>query len=97
MHQRLVKDLFPEEIAVAKARPKFEKEFAALYAKDKAKAQKKLDDAKKAIDNMTAEMQKNKVLSKETLEKYMELQQLMLNLLLNAADAVAGNAPGEPS
>ena len=44
MHQRLVKDLFPEEIAVAKARPKFEKEFAALYGKDKAKAQKKLDE-----------------------------------------------------
>ncbi len=44
MHQRLVKDLFPEEIACAKARPKFETDFAVLYAKDKAKAQKKLDD-----------------------------------------------------
>jgi hypothetical protein len=44
MHQRLVKDLFPEEIACAKARPKFEIDFAVLYAKDKAKALKKLDD-----------------------------------------------------
>ena len=39
--------------------------------------QKKLDDTKKSIEKMTAEMQKNQVLSKETLDKYMELQQLM--------------------
>ena len=39
--------------------------------------QKKLEDVKKTIDQMTSEMQKNQVLSKETLQKYMELQQLM--------------------
>jgi dipeptidase len=44
MRQRLVKDLFPKEIAFVKARPKFEKEFASLYAKDRAKALKKLDE-----------------------------------------------------
>jgi dipeptidase len=43
MRQRLVKDLFPAEIAFVKAGPKFEAGFAVLYAKDKAKAMKKLD------------------------------------------------------
>jgi dipeptidase len=44
MHGRLVKELFPAEKAFVKGRPKFEKDFAALYAKDKKKALKKLDD-----------------------------------------------------
>ena len=44
MHETLEKELFPTEKAFIAARPKFEKELAALYAKDKAKAQKKLDE-----------------------------------------------------
>jgi dipeptidase len=44
MHGRLVKELFPAEKAFVKGRPKFEKDFAALYAKDKKKALQKLDD-----------------------------------------------------
>jgi dipeptidase len=44
MRLRLVKDLFPAEIDLVKAGPKFEAGFAVLYAKDKAKALKKLDD-----------------------------------------------------
>ena len=43
MHQTLEKELFPAERAFIESRPAFEKEFAALYAKDKAKALKKLD------------------------------------------------------
>jgi len=44
MRRTLEKELFPVEAAFVKDRPKFEKEFAALYAKDKAKALKKLDE-----------------------------------------------------
>jgi dipeptidase len=44
MRQRLVKDLFPLEIELVKERPKFEKQFASLDEKDRAKAMKKLDD-----------------------------------------------------
>ncbi|HCS48999.1 MAG TPA: hypothetical protein DIW61_12385, partial [Candidatus Aminicenantes bacterium] len=44
MRETLEKELFPAEKAFIAGRPKFEKEFAALYAKDKAKAQKKLDE-----------------------------------------------------
>jgi dipeptidase len=44
MHERLARELFPAEKAFIAGRAKFEKEFAALYAKNKAKAQKKLDD-----------------------------------------------------
>lgn len=44
MHATLVKELFPAETEFIKSRPKFEKDFAALYAKDKTKALKKLDD-----------------------------------------------------
>ena len=44
MHTTLVKELFPAEKEFIKGRPKFEKDFAALYAKDKTKALKKLDD-----------------------------------------------------
>jgi len=44
MHQALVKELFPLEIGFAKAEAKFEKDFSVLYAKDKAKGQRKLDE-----------------------------------------------------
>ena len=44
MREKLVKELFPAEMAFVKAGPKFEKEFAVLYAKNKARALKKLDD-----------------------------------------------------
>ncbi len=39
--------------------------------------QKKLAEVNAAVDQMVAEMQKNRVLSPETLEKYQQLQQLM--------------------
>jgi dipeptidase len=42
--QALVKDLFPLEIGFVKAGPKFETDFAVLFAKDKAKGLKKLDE-----------------------------------------------------
>ncbi len=44
MHETLMKELSPVEEAFLKGRPKFEKRFAALYAKNRKKAQKKLDD-----------------------------------------------------
>jgi dipeptidase len=44
MRETLAKELFPAEKAFLAGRPKFEKEFAALYAKDKSKARKKLDE-----------------------------------------------------
>jgi dipeptidase len=44
MHKILVNELFPAETELIKSRPKFEKDFAALYAKDKEAALKKLDD-----------------------------------------------------
>jgi len=44
MHETLMKELFPAETSLIKARPRFEKDFAALYAKNKKKAQKKLDE-----------------------------------------------------
>jgi dipeptidase len=44
MHEKLARELFPAEKESLAARPKFEKDFAALYAKNKKKAQKKLDD-----------------------------------------------------
>jgi dipeptidase len=44
MREKLSKELFPAEKAFIAGRTKFEKDFAALYAKDKAKALKKLDD-----------------------------------------------------
>lgn len=43
MRETLEKELLPVEKAFIAARPKFEKDFAALYAKDKTKALKKLD------------------------------------------------------
>lgn len=39
--------------------------------------QKKLDEVNKTVEKMVSEMQKNQVLSKETMEKYQELQQMM--------------------
>ena len=44
MREALAKELFPAEKAFIAGRAKFEKEFAALNAKDKARAQKKLDE-----------------------------------------------------
>ena len=44
MHERLVRELFPAEKAFVAGRAKFEKEFAALYARNRKKAQKRLDD-----------------------------------------------------
>jgi len=44
MHMTLMKELFPAEEAFVKGQPKFEKDFAALYAKNRKKAQKKLDE-----------------------------------------------------
>ena len=44
MHARLVKELFPAEKEFVAGRAKFEKDFAKLFAKDKKKAQKALDD-----------------------------------------------------
>ena len=38
---------------------------------------KKVDEVSKSVDAMTREMEKNNILSSETLQKYMELQQLM--------------------
>ena len=46
-------------------------------AKKYQNIQKKIDDVNKTIEKMVDQMQKNQVLSKETLEKYQELQQLM--------------------
>ena len=39
--------------------------------------QKKMEEVKQTVDKMVEQMQKNQVLSPETLEKYQELQQLM--------------------
>ena len=39
--------------------------------------QKRMDDVNKTVEQMVNEMQKNQVLSKETLEKYQELQHMM--------------------
>jgi dipeptidase len=44
MHQTLVKELFPLEIGFVRAEAKFEKDWSVLYAKDKAKALRKLDE-----------------------------------------------------
>jgi hypothetical protein len=44
MHQTLLKGLFPAEKEFLKGRPKFEKDFATLYAKNRDQALKKLDD-----------------------------------------------------
>jgi hypothetical protein len=53
-------------------------------AKQYQDLQKKLDNVQSRIDQMTQQMQQQNVLSKETLEKYMELQQLFQQL--NAAE-----------
>ncbi len=54
-----------------------DKQKAEQLAQKYDELQKKLDDTKNTIEKMTSEMQKNQVLSKETLDKYMELQHLM--------------------
>ena len=49
-------------------------------AKQYQQVQKKLDDVHSRIEQMTQQMQQQNVLSKETLEKYLELQQLFQQL-----------------
>lgn len=44
VHSTIERRLFPEERAFLKNRPKFEKKFEALYARDQAQAMKLLDD-----------------------------------------------------
>ncbi len=46
-------------------------------AKRYKETQKKLEDVKARVDDMVQKMNEQKVLSKETLEKYLELQQMM--------------------
>ena len=50
---------------------------AQEMAKRYEELQKKLDDAQKRIDNIIQKSQQQTVLSQETLEKYLELQQLL--------------------
>jgi hypothetical protein len=50
---------------------------AEQLAKKYEALQQKMDDVRKTVDRMTREMQKNRVLSKETMEKYLELQQML--------------------
>jgi hypothetical protein len=50
---------------------------ASELAKKYEELQKKVDQVNRMIDEMTQQLQKNNVLSQETLEKYMELQQMM--------------------
>ncbi|MGD1043905.1 MAG: DUF4175 family protein [Bacteroidota bacterium] len=49
-------------------------------AKQYQQMQKKLDDVHSRLEQMTQQMQQQNVLSKETLEKYLELQQLFQQL-----------------
>jgi hypothetical protein len=49
-------------------------------AKQYQQVQKKLDDVHSRIEQMTQQMQQQNVLSKETMEKYLELQQLFQQL-----------------
>jgi hypothetical protein len=49
-------------------------------AKQYKEVQKKLDDERSRMEQMTEQMQQQNVLSKETLEKYLELQQLFQQL-----------------
>jgi dipeptidase len=56
MRLTLGKELFPAERAFVEGRPKFEKDFAALYAKDKAKALKMLDGYVAAAFKKAAEL-----------------------------------------
>ena len=50
---------------------------AAELAKKYEELQKKVDQTNRTIDELTQQLQKNNVLSQETMEKYMELQQMM--------------------
>ncbi len=54
-----------------------EQKKAEELSKKYEEVQKKLDEVNKTVDQVVQEMQKNKVLSKETMDKYTELQQLM--------------------
>ena len=56
MRATLEKELFPAEKAFISGRPKFEKDFAALYAKDKAKALRKLAEYAAAAFKKAAEL-----------------------------------------
>lgn len=49
-------------------------------AKQYQQVQKKLDDVHSRLEQMTQQMQQQNVLSKETMEKYLELQQLFQQL-----------------
>lgn len=53
---------------------------AEEMAKKYQELQKKLEDVKAKVDEMVQKMSEQKVLSQETLEKYLELQQLMEQL-----------------
>ena len=44
MRLTLIRELFPAELAFIKGQPEFERNFAVLYARDKKKALKRLDD-----------------------------------------------------
>jgi len=50
---------------------------AEEVAKKYQEIQKKIDEVNKTVEKMVEQMQKNQVLSKETMEKYQELQQMM--------------------
>jgi len=53
---------------------------AADLLKKYDEARAKMDTVKKAVDRMVADLSKNRALSKETLDKYQELQQLMAQM-----------------
>lgn len=54
-----------------------EQQKAADLTRQYQEIQKKMSDVQQTVDKMLNEMQKNNVLSQETLEKYQELQQVM--------------------
>ena len=54
-----------------------EKEKTSQALKKYEEARTAMDEVQRKVEQMTAEMQKNNVLSRETLEKYEELQRLM--------------------
>lgn len=54
-----------------------EQKKAEELAKRYEEIQKRIDEVNASVDRMVEEMQQNQVLSRETLEKYQELQQLM--------------------
>lgn len=54
-----------------------EQKKAEELSKTYEQMQKKLDNVQQTVDQMLSEMQKNELVSQETLEKYQELQRLM--------------------